>query len=126
MSGISTSMQFKIITLQFNSLLKEFDDTELPYWHEVRPGATNTSVGAAEVISSIFRNMPNDSCYGSTKRFIRGDSGYCNVDVFNACRVANALFVTRMRENMLEPRIDSISAEFPLNVPPNFLASCTS
>jgi hypothetical protein len=105
MEGVETNYK----NIECLDTLKAFDEFGFPYWHEVRPGATNTSVGAAEVISSIFRNMPNDSCYGSTKRFIRGDSGYCNVDVFNACRVANALFVTRMRENMLEPRIDSIS-----------------
>ena len=95
--------------------LKAFDEFGFPYWHEVRPGATYTSVGAVEVISSIFNRMPNGGVYEGVKRFVRGDSGYCNVDVFNACKVAGASFVTHMKDNMLQPRLDTITKWFAQN-----------
>lgn len=89
--------------------LKAFDEHGFPYWHEVRPGATNTSFGAAEAISTIFKRLPKTDYFEGVKRFLRADSGYCNVNVFNACKLANAYFVTHMRSNMLEPRLHLIT-----------------
>jgi Transposase DDE domain group 1 len=105
MEGVETNYK----NIECLDTLKAFDEYGLPYWHEVRPGATHTSVGAAEVISSIFSRMSQDGVYKDVKRFLRGDSGYCNVGVFNACHVADASFVTHMRHNMLEPRLPYIS-----------------
>lgn len=89
--------------------LKAFDEFGFPYWHDVRSGATHTSVGASEVISGIFSRLPQTAEFKDVKRFVRGDSGYCNVGFFNACQVAQASFVTHMRDNMLEPRLHQIS-----------------
>jgi hypothetical protein len=89
--------------------LKAFDEFGFPYWHDVRPGATNTSVGVSEVISSIFSRLPKTTNYEGIKKFVRADSGYCNVGFFNACKVAGAQFVTHMRDNMLEPRLHLIT-----------------
>ena len=111
MEGVETNYK----NIECLDTLKAFDEHGFPYWHDVRPGATHTSVGAAEVISSIFSRMPKDGVYKDVKRLMRGDSGYCNVDVFNACHVANAQFVTHMRENMLEPRLDTITKWFAQN-----------
>ena len=89
--------------------LKAFDEFGFPYWHDVRPGATNTSVGASEAISSIFSRIPTTDTFKHVKRFVRADSGYCNVGFFNACKIAKAYFVTHMRDNMLEPRLHLIT-----------------
>ncbi len=105
MEGVETNYK----NIDCLDTLKVFDEHGFPYWHEVRPGATHTSVGAVEAISSIFRRMPKDGVYKFVQRFVRGDSGYCNVGFFNDCKVARAYFVTAMRDNMLEPRLHLIT-----------------
>lgn len=111
MEGVETNFK----NVECLDTLKAFDEFGFPYWHEVRPGATNTCVGAPEVISTIFQRLPKDGVYKDVKRFVRADSGYCNVDVFNACKNAKASFVTHMRDNMLEPRLDTITKWFSQN-----------
>jgi hypothetical protein len=59
MEGVETNYK----NIECLDTLKAFDEYELPYWHEVRHGATHTSVGAAEVISSICSRMPQDGVY---------------------------------------------------------------
>ena len=75
--------------------LLAYDQLGFQYWIDVRPGATFTSNGAPELIHQVFKNVAK-----RLKRFVRGDSGNCNVDFFNACTAADAKFVTAMRANM--------------------------
>ena len=89
--------------------LKAYDEYGFTYWHDVRPGATNTCVSAAEVIHAVFSRMPESEIYRGMKRFLRADSGYCNVNVFNACKLAGPQFVTVMRENMFEHHLSNIT-----------------
>ncbi len=66
-------------------------------------------MSAAEVIHAVFSRMPQSEIYRSIGRFLRADSGYCNVNVFNACKLAGAHFAIVMRENMFEPRLANIT-----------------
>jgi hypothetical protein len=75
---------------------------------EVREGGTFTANGATTAIASIFKRVPRFS-----RRILRGDSGYCNTDVFNACHRARADFVIKMRENMLLPLLGQITSWKP-------------
>lgn len=105
MEGVQTNYK----NIECLDTLKAFDEYGFPYWHDVRPGATHTSVGAGEVISSIFRMSSEALGSRRVKRYLRADSGYCNTEVFNACYVAGVQFVTHMRHNMLEPCLNSIN-----------------
>jgi hypothetical protein len=80
--------------------LAAFDQFGFQYWLDVRPGATFTSNGAPEVIHTVFKMVSS-----KLRRFLRADSGFCNVDVFNAARCAEARFVIAMRENIYDPLI---------------------
>ena len=104
MEGVETNYK----NIQCLDTLKAFDEFGFPYWHDVRPGATHTSSGAPEVIATVFRHLADHSKNPWLKKYLRADSGYCNVDVFNACHTAGVQFVTHMRHNMLEPRIPTI------------------
>jgi hypothetical protein len=85
------------------SSLQAFDQFGFQYWMEVREGNAHTANGAAAAVGSILRRVPR-----MQKRIVRGDSGYCNHDVFNVCANANADFVIAMRENMFEPLLGQI------------------
>lgn len=77
--------------------IQAFDQHGFQYWMEVRPGGTFTANGAAAIIDRVFRRVPR-----KMNRFMRGDSGYCNFDVFKACQDKNVKFVITMRQNMLD------------------------
>jgi len=85
--------------------IQAFDQFGYQYWMQVRPGNTYTSNNSSEIIDTVFRKVPRQKKH---KRYLRADSGYCNVDVFNAAKVANARFVITMKENMFSPLIDKV------------------
>jgi hypothetical protein len=78
--------------------LEAYDQFGFPLWMDLRPGNTFTANGAASAINEIFKRAPRQQ-----RRYLRVDSGYCNVDVFNAAYHADVAFVAAMRQNMLEP-----------------------
>lgn len=80
--------------------LQAYDQYGFQYWMDVRPGATFTSNGSSELIHQVFKKVPK-----KLKRYLRADSGSCNVDFFNAASAAETLFVCAMRENMSKPLI---------------------
>lgn len=79
------------------SSLQAFDQYGFQYAMEVRSGSTFTSIGVAKTIRNIFSYAPR-----KMHRFMRGDSGMCNIDIFNACEENNVDFVIAMRTNMFE------------------------
>lgn len=85
------------------------DELGFQYWHDVRKGNTHTSVGSKEMIHEIFHNMPKTEYYKGIRKYVRADSGYCQTEFFNACAAKNALFVVRLRSDMLQPLIPQIS-----------------
>lgn len=78
--------------------LEAYDQFGFPLWMDLRPGNTFTANGAPSAINEIFKKVPKKQ-----RRFLRVDSGYCNVDVFNTAYHADVSFVAAMRQNMLEP-----------------------
>lgn len=85
--------------------LEAFDQFGIQYWMNLRPGATFTANESPLVISEIFRRVPRKK-----KRYLRADSGFCNVDVFNACFAQDVKFVIPMRENMYDPLIKRVKS----------------
>ena len=84
--------------------LQAFDQFGFQYWMELRPGNTFTANGAPTAINEIFKRVPKKQ-----GRLLRADSGYCNVDVFNACYHADVKFVCAMRENMFGPLVRRVA-----------------
>ncbi len=82
--------------------LQAYDNHGYPYWMQVRPGSTYSSNHASEVIHHIFSKLPKKQ-----KRYFRGDSAFCNTDVFNAVRCAEGKFVIAMKANIYEPLLKS-------------------
>lgn len=79
--------------LSLNSI-QAYDNYGFQYWFDLRPGATHTSVGAAEIISSIFMRAKKFYYKKSNAHFIlRADSGYSNHNVMHACFTAGVKFV---------------------------------
>lgn len=88
--------------------IQAYDSYGFQYWFDLRPGATHTSVGSVEIISTVFRYAKKFYFKNSSKHFIlRADSGYCNLDVFRACFTAGIKFVICMRSDMYENLIDA-------------------
>jgi hypothetical protein len=85
------------------SSLQAFDQYGFQYWMEVREGCAFTANGAPTAIRKIFKKVPRNQW-----RYLRADSGYCNVDVFNACYESRVKFVIPMRANMADPLIPRI------------------
>jgi len=83
--------------------LQAYDQYGFQYWMDVRPGATYTANGAAEAIERIFAKVPKNF-----DRKFRGDSGYCQSDVFNACANQNVSFVVKMPANMRNPILSTV------------------
>jgi len=83
--------------------LEAYDQFGFPLWMDLRPGNTFTANGAATAINDIFKRVPKKQ-----RRYLRVDSGFCNVDVFNAAYHADAAFVGAMRGNMLEPLLPRV------------------
>jgi hypothetical protein len=83
--------------------LQAYDQFGFQYWMDVRPGATYTANGSSELIHHVFKKIPK-----KLARFIRADSGYCNVGFFNAANAADTKFVTAMKANMFEPLIKRV------------------
>jgi hypothetical protein len=83
--------------------LQAYDQFGFQYWMDVRPGSTFTTNGVPEVIYEVFKEIPE-----KVARYLRIDSGNCNVDVFNAARTANAKFAAAMRENMWAPILSRV------------------
>ncbi|MEZ4741144.1 MAG: transposase [Bdellovibrionota bacterium] len=68
-----------------------FDELGFQYWHDVRPGSTYTSNGSSQIIHEIFSRIPTGN--REQRRIVRGDSGFSNVEFYNACAVKGAGFV---------------------------------
>ena len=83
--------------------LQAYDQYGFQYWMDVRPGATFTSNGSAELIHNVFKKVSKKQ-----NRYLRADSGSCNIDFFNAANSAEARFVCAMRENMSSPLIKRV------------------
>jgi hypothetical protein len=88
--------------------LQAYDQYGFQYWLDVRPGATFTSNGSAELIHHVFKKVPK-----KLARFLRADSGSCNVDFFNAAAAAETSFVCAMRENMSQPLVKRVKSWRP-------------
>ena len=84
--------------------LQAYDQHGYQYWMQVRKGGTHTANGARTVISKVFSRIPR-----MMHRYLRGDSGYANSDVFNECADRNVSFVIAARINMYEGRIPRIT-----------------
>ncbi len=78
--------------------LQAYDQFGFIHWLDVRSGATHTANGSSEVISQIFKGSSPKA-----RKLLRADSGYCNVDVFNAAVNAEADFIICMRSKMYRP-----------------------
>ncbi len=88
--------------------IQAYDNYGFQYWFDLRPGATHTSVGSVEIISTVFRYAKKFYFKNDSKHFIlRADSGYCNLDVFRACFTAGIKFVVCMRSDMYENILDT-------------------
>ncbi len=83
--------------------IEAYDQFGYPYWLDVRKGGTFTANGSTEIIHQVFSRVSK-----KVRRYLRADSGYCNVDVFNACKDKNVGFVIAMRANMYEPLIKRV------------------
>ncbi len=75
--------------------LQAYDEHGYSYWHALRPGSTNTSVGSTEVISAVLSQLPSEA-----KRYVLADSGYYGTEFFNACMLQSAKFIVATRENV--------------------------
>jgi hypothetical protein len=82
--------------------LHAYDTHGYPYWYVVRPGETNTANGAQEVLSAVFKELPN-TC---KKRLVLADSGYYSKEFFNACTLQKAHFIVAMRSNVYSPHLE--------------------
>jgi hypothetical protein len=83
--------------------IQAYDQYGFQYWVNVREGNTHTAKTAPDIIEKVFRQMPKHS-----RRYMRGDSGYCNFSVFRACADYNVNFVICMRQLMYEPLISTV------------------
>lgn len=83
--------------------LQVYDQHGFKYHMDVRNGASHTAKGAHHVIRDIFKGAPR-----RLHRYMRGDSGYCNIEVMHACLENNVDFVIAMRANMYEPLLKKI------------------
>lgn len=84
--------------------LQAYDQFGLQYWMQLRKGGTHTSNGARTLIGKVFSYVPR-----RMHRYLRGDSGYANSDVFNECADRNVSFVITARRNMYEGKIPRIT-----------------
>lgn len=84
--------------------IQAFDQFGFQYWMDVRHGSTYTANGSGEIIHAVFSKLDR-----KTPRFFRGDSGFCNTEVFNACAAKGVKFVTPMRQNMLASHMNRIT-----------------
>ncbi len=85
-----------------------YDDMGFMYWMDVRDGSTYSSNGASEIIHEVFSKIPARRKHIRVNRYFRGDSAFCNKDVFHACFVEKVKFVVAMRENMYMQYISRI------------------
>ena len=84
--------------------IQAYDEYGYEYWMEVREGGTFSSNGASEIIHEVFRRIPKN-----IRKYFRGDSAFCNVDVFKANFLAGVKFVIAMRENMFRPLLKRVT-----------------
>ncbi len=101
-----------------------FDEMGNQYYSNVRPGNTHTSDSISKIIHMIMTEMPRTGVYEeenislpwlknpykkSIRVYARADAGYCNNEFVNACLSKNIGFVVRLRADMLEPNIKTIT-----------------
>jgi hypothetical protein len=71
--------------------ISAFDELGLPYWHDVRAGATYSSNGCAQIIHGIFSRLPRPT--RNERYIVRADSAFHSSEFFNACSVKGLGFV---------------------------------
>ena len=86
-----------------------FDELGLPYYLDVREGATFSSQGGAGIVHQVFSRFEKHPLSKDTKRLVRADSAYCRSDVFEACFAHSAKFVITFKFNMLKPLLHQIN-----------------
>jgi hypothetical protein len=75
--------------------LLAFDQKGFCHGMELRSGNTHTSVGSGKMIEHCFEGLDP-----KLKRYLRGDSGYCNEEVIRACLHHKAKFTIVAHDNM--------------------------
>ena len=101
-----------------------FDELGNQYFSDVRSGNTHTSDSISKIIHLVLSQMPKEGTYQSEdvslpwlkspykkslRVYARADGGYCNSEFTNACCAKNMGYVVRMRANMLDPHIHTIT-----------------
>lgn len=88
------------------SSLHAYDELGFPYWFEARPGNTHTSINAQTVIHQVFKKVKQayakELKYRGKKRmklYLRMDSGYSSVALYNAAYGEGVKFVTPFRKS---------------------------
>lgn len=72
-----------------------FDQFGLCYGWKLRSGATHSSVGAVEMIESIFRNVPHKG-----EKYFRADSAYSSLAIYNSLLNNDVRFAICLKENV--------------------------
>jgi hypothetical protein len=85
--------------------IQAFDEYGYQYWMKVRDGGTYSSNGSSEIIYEVFKKVNK-----RIKRYVRGDSAFCNGEFFHACFNADVKFVVAMKDNMLRPILGRVSS----------------
>jgi|SaaInlStandDraft_6_1057023.scaffolds.fasta_scaffold29624_1 hypothetical protein len=79
-----------------------YDQFGFSYGFDLRPGATYSGNGAGSMIRNIFNQVGSQM-----KKYLRGDSAYCNLEVMNSVINQNGKFALAMRENVYKPILRS-------------------
>jgi hypothetical protein len=83
--------------------IQAYDQFGINYYTDVRKGGTYTSNNAPTIIHEIFKRIPI-----RLNRFFRADSGFSNVDCYNAIINKEGKFVISMKENVYSPLLEKI------------------
>lgn len=75
--------------------LNVFDQYGFSYGFDLRPGNTYSAQGAELMIYQILKSLPHGS-----KKFVRADSAYSSLSVYNTLLNAQAYFTIALKENV--------------------------
>ena len=78
-----------------------YDQFGFSYGFDLRPGATYSGNGAGSMIRNIFHKLDS-----KTKKYLRADSAYCNLEVMNTCINQGAKFALAMKANVYNPILE--------------------
>lgn len=79
-----------------------YDQFGFSYGFDLRPGATYSGNGAGSMIRNIFNQVGP-----KMKKYLRGDSAYCNLEVMNTVINQKGKFALAMKENVYKPILRS-------------------